>query len=997
MNTSMDGIRGMVGHRSSMSNIHTKKKKLTQQSSFKFSDHIVVHKKRVKSKKEGISGVQYRSDCVNQSSLKGFLYFEIRIKRMDDRAVIAVGMSFDKFPLGNQLTGWLPKSWGYHSDDGCYFYANSREHGKFNKMFGMGDVVGCGCVLLNHEYRIFWTLNGKFIGFSNDCVSVSETVFPTVSIEGIASFEFVFDRTKQLYDIKEEKNMSYWNIIPITNRKIPRCGHSGVLNPDAIWSFGGVEIRKPKRITRKNVVLYKFETGTWEISKLPKNIKSRFGHSCVYYENRKFNIIFGGRIKKRLKWKIFDDLYFYNIETGIWKQIPVINPPAGRFEHTASIIGDKMYCFGGNIGNKTSVNDFFSLDLGSLQTEFQHVQVKTTSPSPRFGHTANVYEEKIYIFGGFNGRDYFNDLHIFYPQKSQWVSPQVSGHIPFGRYRHSACIFDHYLVISGGQYEEQLLNDIWILNLTPNSENILEWHHVLNYLPMGLAFHSSHSFYTIFRDDEYSLLKSLPDEGFQGSVKNSIVVFGGTIKENSYFRLNTKLQMLFIDPHVLLSNNDPVIPFGQSLNLYESSGIELVTRDLKLCFEDDIRLVTVSETISVDELNDVVQGEFGTGLVMKFIDEDADVITITKQRDLETFFNQHQANRRTAKLLLSFPGNRTIMNSPGLGKRASEQFIDFSQFSWHIDINEIQLEEKSLGKGFFGEVKRGKWNGVTVACKILYRNSFKDKKEMDLFIKEVEILTHLRHPKIILFLGACLKGDIRLIVFEYMKNGSLRDAIDNMYIRSLKLTDPMHKFALISDIVQGMSHLHSRLILHRDLNSKNILLDDNFSAKIADFGLSKIIEKSVDYESSTHGALAWMAPEVLSNSKYTKAADIYSFGILTWEIVTFQKPETPEGMKLWQFAKHIAEGQYIFPIPDDTPLPFVELLNACLSFTPEERPTFMEISDMLPHIKESLINEHDHVSESDDIGIALSLSEVSGYGTNDSSFDIDDVIFSEES
>jgi len=191
-----------------------------------------------------------------------------------------------------------------------------------------------------------------------------------------------------------------------------------------------------------------------------------------------------------------------------------------------------------------------------------------------------------------------------------------------------------------------------------------------------------------------------------------------------------------------------------------------------------------------------------------------------------------------------------------------------------IDANEIEIKD-IIGQGSFANVYRGKLHETDVAVKIIKCISMKDMEKS--LMEEASLMVTLRHPYIVLFMGACIKTPDLFIVTEFMSNGSVRELLDRKEI----LIEPEHVRKFAVDSCKGMAYLHSRKILHRDLKTHNLLVDGNFNVKVADFGLSRSMVDQ-DATMTACGTPSWAAPEVLRRDHYTHKADIYSFGICMW-------------------------------------------------------------------------------------------------------------------
>ncbi|GMF34755.1 unnamed protein product [Phytophthora fragariaefolia] len=271
-------------------------------------------------------------------------------------------------------------------------------------------------------------------------------------------------------------------------------------------------------------------------------------------------------------------------------------------------------------------------------------------------------------------------------------------------------------------------------------------------------------------------------------------------------------------------------------------------------------------------------------------------------------------------------------------------------YSQNINFNEITLG-RMIGEGAFGKVHEGKWRGKSVAVKLLICQDLRSDI-LNEFQSEVEIMSVLRHPNICRLLGACMEPPHRALVVELLQRGSLWGVLR----MNRKSIDQEMRSRFIYDTAKGMSYLHhfERPILHRDLKSPNLLVDKNFNIKLSDFGLARV-KAHVQTMTGNCGTVQWMAPEVLGNQKYTEKADVFSFGIVIWEIVTGECPY--DGMSQIQAALGVLNRNLRPNIPRDCPPFFSRLMKACWNRQPELRPSF-------PHIVNAFRTYQSSISES---------------------------------
>ena len=181
----------------------------------------------------------------------------------------------------------------------------------------------------------------------------------------------------------------------------------------------------------------------------------------------------------------------------------------------------------------------------------------------------------------------------------------------------------------------------------------------------------------------------------------------------------------------------------------------------------------------------------------------------------------------------------------------------------------------------------------------------------------------IRHPNIVMFLGACTKPPNLCIVLEYCGRGSLWSCLHDL---SIKLSWEFRK-KMALDIAKGVLYLHSFQppILHRDLKSLNVLLDHACNAKLADFGWTRIKAKVM---TSKIGTYQWMAPEVIAGFKYTEKADVFSFGVILWELATRKPPYY--GIEGTEVSKRVVNDDMRPKISErECPAPFLDLMKRC--------------------------------------------------------------------
>nr|BAG55494.1 protein tyrosine kinase [Monosiga ovata] len=253
---------------------------------------------------------------------------------------------------------------------------------------------------------------------------------------------------------------------------------------------------------------------------------------------------------------------------------------------------------------------------------------------------------------------------------------------------------------------------------------------------------------------------------------------------------------------------------------------------------------------------------------------------------------------------------------------------------WEVPRTSIKLG-KLLGTGQYGEVYSGIFQDSTkVAVKTLKAASANPKD----FLAEATIMKKLRHLNIVSLLAVCSVGSPILIIVELLSKGSLLDFLRSDDAKELRIPNLVDMGA---QVAAGMAYLESMKFIHRDLAARNVLVGDNNVCKVSDFGLAKLVDSDKGVfkpDEAQQFPVRWTAPEAMAKNRYTIKSDVWSFGVLMMELLTYgTKPY--EGMKNKEVVQKLAEG-YRMPSPRGCPEGLYKIMMDCWKTNPDERPTF---------------------------------------------------------
>uniref|UniRef100_A0A663LM33 Mitogen-activated protein kinase kinase kinase 7 n=1 Tax=Athene cunicularia TaxID=194338 RepID=A0A663LM33_ATHCN len=253
----------------------------------------------------------------------------------------------------------------------------------------------------------------------------------------------------------------------------------------------------------------------------------------------------------------------------------------------------------------------------------------------------------------------------------------------------------------------------------------------------------------------------------------------------------------------------------------------------------------------------------------------------------------------------------------------------------------VQLFAHVVGRGAFGVVCKAKWRAKDVAIK-----QIESESERKAFIVELRQLSRVNHPNIVKLYGACLNPVC--LVMEYAEGGSLYNVLHGA--EPLPHYTAAHAMSWCLQCSQGVAYLHSmkpKALIHRDLKPPNLLLVAGGTVlKICDFGTACDIQTHM---TNNKGSAAWMAPEVFEGSNYSEKCDVFSWGIILWEVITRRKPFDEIGGPAFRIMWAVHNGTRP-PLIKNLPKPIESLMTRCWSKDPSQRPSMEEIVKIMTHL-----------------------------------------------
>ncbi|XP_074834030.1 megakaryocyte-associated tyrosine-protein kinase [Carettochelys insculpta] len=274
----------------------------------------------------------------------------------------------------------------------------------------------------------------------------------------------------------------------------------------------------------------------------------------------------------------------------------------------------------------------------------------------------------------------------------------------------------------------------------------------------------------------------------------------------------------------------------------------------------------------------------------------------------------------------------TKLVKPKLKPGAKSAEEELAKAGWLLNLQHLTLGDK-IGEGEFGAVLRGEYMGQKVAVK-----NIKCDVTAQAFLAETAAMTKVRHKNLVRLLGVILHNGLYLVM-EFMSKGNLVTFLRTRG-RSVLQVKQLIQFSL--DISQGMDYLESKKLVHRDLAARNILISEENVAKVSDFGLAKVDLTGSD---TTKLPVKWTAPEALKHNKFSTKSDVWSFGILLWEVFSYGRAPYPK-MTLKEVTEMVEKG-YRMEAPEECPPSLYTLMKSCWELEPGKRPAFKKLTEKL--------------------------------------------------
>ncbi|CAE6533660.1 unnamed protein product [Rhizoctonia solani] len=621
-----------------------------------------------------------------------------------------------------------------------------------------------------------------------------------------------------------------------------------------------------------------------------------------------------------------NSIYSLDITTYRWSRIHITPGPSARALHAACMCGGKFVVFGGAAGKNQVLNDLWSFDPSPRTPKWERVEVAPGAPSPpsRGGHAMIAYEEKLYIFGGSNNETLYRDTWCFDMVTRTWTELECPGLTPPPHAYHAVAVVGDDVYAFGGRGEDWTeFGDTWRFKI------------------------SEHRWYTI------PSTGSWPSERCHhilATIEGRVLVVGGEGDKNSRPEdtaligiLDTNLinypENRAIDPPLLMTS----IEHPRSVTSTQHS-----TRDTLAEEELSINTIPTADdpTFEITEINTFDLETDGT----RAVEPDVSI------GDLRSGVSEGRSGLRVPSLSqrTAFPPSQLTITGAMSTTKIFRNLVLHGCHDVSKDLDISRVSEYPVSSGGFGDVYCATLRtGVRVGLKCL-RMMVGSTEEGNKFLKraahELYVWSKCKHPNVLELSGVMIFRDRIAMVSPWVENGHLRWFLSR---------DPqVDRCALCVQIADGVGYLHEQGIVHGDLKPENVLISQDYTPKLTDFGNAALAEYTLQFtNSSTTQSMSvrWTAPEILKQeTKTTQAGDMFALGMITFEVITGILPYVGVSDPVAMFS--IAAGK--LPERPQAHIPsgvkqadrLWSAIASCWAYNPNERPKAQEIRSMMDGI-----------------------------------------------
>nr|XP_045599305.1 tyrosine-protein kinase SRK3-like [Procambarus clarkii] len=349
-------------------------------------------------------------------------------------------------------------------------------------------------------------------------------------------------------------------------------------------------------------------------------------------------------------------------------------------------------------------------------------------------------------------------------------------------------------------------------------------------------------------------------------------------------------------------------------------------------------------------IRDSSQGSAGYSLSVRY-ERVVKHYLIHMNTDGRIYISQNDVFKTITELVHYYQSNSGLCTMLGMPCKNEPPPVEMVEGQWEIDRTLIVPTGEVLGEGQFGQVYKALWKKITPVAVKEMKHDCMNLKE---FEREAETMQRLRHPRLVKLYGICTTpaGQPLLIVTEFVPNGSLKELLLK-YNRAGTPLDPCTLVSMSELVASGMAYLEGEKVIHRDLAARNILAGRDMQVKIADFGLARFIKEDFYLRrSDIKFPVKWTAPEALVNNLYTTKSDVWSFGILLYEIFTHGGNPYP-GTR-GKEARNLIQDGTLNRQPSGCPDEVYNIMRNCWQMNPHNRPNFLELRNLLNRVKQRL-------------------------------------------